>query len=366
MAIKTYKDQVIEHITFLRIEGFDVDELEVDTPKVVNCREIGQVSGRPRGEFFYITRSNKMQNGYIGLVTCYRGRNGEDKFKTYGLGPDAHESTPVILQKATEQQVKDDLQKYEVAAKRAYGFWLHSLTSGGSDYLEGKGVGSYGIRFRNNEYGRVAVIPMRDIDEKLWSYQLLNTKNKLFAKGARADSLFHFLKPITDGRPFGVAESYATAATVFELTGLPVVCIFSSIYFESSSLILRERYPNSKMILFADNDRHLANNIGVLKAQAAQAALKENVEIAIPDFGNIEPSKDASDWNDLLRLKGFNAAQEQLFQLVLEIQKALPIQEAHSGSENERLENKTPRPQWQKGLFPEKGTCGPRGLDPNW
>jgi phage/plasmid primase-like uncharacterized protein len=318
MAIKTYNDQVIEHINFLRAEGLNVDKLEVNPSKVVNCREIGQTSGRPRGEFFYITRSNKMQNGYIGLVTCYRGRNGEDKFKTYGLGPDAREGAPVILQKSTEQQIKEDPKRYEATAKRAYGFWINSSTSGRADYLDSKGVGSYGIRFRNNEYGRVAVIPMRDIDGKLWSYQLLNPKtdakpkNKHFATGPRADNLFHFLKPVIDGRSFGVAESYVTAATCLELTGLPMVCIFSSIYFESSCLILQERHPNSKMILFADNDRHLANNIGVLKAQKAQAALKENVLIAAPDFGIIAPSKDASDWNDLVRLQGVAEAKRQL------------------------------------------------------
>lgn len=312
MAIKTYNDQVIEHINFLRAEGLDVDELEVGSTRMIRCCEIGEKSGRPAGELVYKTMQNPMQNGCVGLVTVFRKNGVFNKFKTYGLGPDVRESAPIILLKSTEQQVEQDLQKYEVAAKRAYGFWLHSLPSGGSDYLEGKGVGSYGIRFRHNEYGRVAVIPMRDIDEKLWSYQLLNTKNKLFAKDARADNLFHFLKPATDGRSFGVAESYATAATVFELTGIPVVCIFSSIYFESSSLILRERYPNSRIILVSDNDRHLANNIGILKAQAAQAALKENVEIAIPDFGIIAPSKDASDWNDLVRLCGAVEAKKQL------------------------------------------------------
>lgn len=313
MAIKTYSDQVIEHINFLRVEGLDVDELEVGLAHFIRCREIGEKSGRPAGELAYKTMQNKMQNDrYVGLKTICRGKNGRVDFETYGLKP-CDESLSIILQKSPELQAKQDLQKYAAVAKKAYGVWINALTSGGSDYLDHKGVGSYGIRFKNNEHGRVAVIPMYDIDGKLWSYQWLNPKSKLFAKGARVHDLFHFLKPVVDGEPFGVAESYVTAATCVELIGLPMVCVFSSNYIKSGSLVLRERYPNSKIIFFADNDRHLKDkNIGVLKAQTAREALRENVDIAIPDFGNIQPSKDASDWNDLVRLCGAVEAKRQL------------------------------------------------------
>ncbi len=34
--------------------------------------------------------------------------------------------------------------------------------------------------------------------------------------------------------------------------------------------------------------------------------------MAKPDFGDLEPSKDASDWNDLVRLKGENEARDQI------------------------------------------------------
>jgi len=57
-----------------------------------------------------------------------------------------------------------------VAAKKAYGFWMHSNATGTSDYLDSKKVGYYGIRFRNNKYGKVAVVPMYDIDSRLIFY----------------------------------------------------------------------------------------------------------------------------------------------------------------------------------------------------
>lgn len=319
MAFLTYNEQEQAHINFLRAEGVDVDRLQVGTTDVIRCREVGQIDGRPHGELAYKTNSNELANGQLGLVTWCRGRNGPKNFSTYGAWP-IGEDASIFSKEAIAQQAERDLQEHENAARRAYGFWKHSLLTGGSDYLDRKGVGAYGICFRNDDkYGRVAVIPMRDIDGKLWSYQLLNptadasTPNKFFATGARVDNLFHFLRPVVDGEPFGVAESYVTAATCFELTGIPTVCVFSSNYLVSGSLILRERYASSKIILFADNDKHLGpKNIGLKKALEAKIALKDNVSIAVPDFGSIDASKDASDWNDLVRLKGVAEAKRQL------------------------------------------------------
>jgi len=34
--------------------------------------------------------------------------------------------------------------------------------------------------------------------------------------------------------------------------------------------------------------------------------------MANPDFGDLEPSKDVSDWKDLMWLKGFQFAKEQI------------------------------------------------------
>ena len=36
------------------------------------------------------------------------------------------------------------------------------------------------------------------------------------------------------------------------------------------------------------------------------------ISLLIPDFGNLEPSKEASDWNDLVRLKGKDEARQQI------------------------------------------------------
>ena len=70
------------------------------------------------------------------------------------------------------------------------------------------------------------------------------------------------------------------------------------------------------MIVFADNDRRIdakgLPNQGVLKAQEAKKIDQDRIVLSIPQFVDCEASKEASDWNDLIRLKGRDHAQAQI------------------------------------------------------
>jgi putative DNA primase/helicase len=192
-------------------------------------------------------------------------------------------------------------------------FWEYSDRTGESDYLRRKWVGYYGIRFRHNDYGRVAVIPLRDVDGKLWSYQLLNADGtKRVPKNVRVSGLFHILQPFVNGQSISLAESYVVAATCYETMGLPAVTAISSSNLERVAMILRNKYPNSRIIILADNDRHLEQNKGVQAACAARDRLGANCAVAIPDFEGFPATNDYSDWNDLVREKGNQAVRNIL------------------------------------------------------
>jgi len=312
--MQTYTQQVQSHIDFLRSNGLDVESLEVD--HIVRCCEIGKEN--PRGELAYRCSLNEMDKGYVGLVTWCRGTSGKEAtHKTYGMGPSGEAGEQSCV--ATSAHVKEEhTQEQKEAARRSYGFWENSSLSGLSSYLEERGVGAYGIRFRSSEeYGNVAVVPMLDEQGWLWSYQLLNADgSKRMPKGARTRGLFHALQKPVNGEAIGIAESYVTAATCFELSGVSTVCCFSSSNMLEAAQIIRKLYPRSPLVLFADNDRHLEfrglPNKGVLMASGATKAVEACAGIAAPDFGDLEPSKDVSDWNDLVRLRGFEFAKEQI------------------------------------------------------
>lgn len=158
---------------------------------------------------------------------------------------------------------------------------------------------------------------MYDVDGWLWNYQLLNPDgSKRDYKGGRIEGLFHSLGSLSDGLHVGVAESYVTAATCMENTGIACICCFGCNNIKHAITALADRYPKLRFTIFADNDRHLDQNQGVLKALESREIYPGRVSLAIPDFGVIEPSKEASDWNDLIRLKGEDVARSQMLEAV--------------------------------------------------
>lgn len=304
-------DQALSHLNWLRSLGFNIETLIIGN--WTKC--LGKDEASPTGAFAYRTYANELNDGNIGLLTLAKVHGQDYKHQTLptkGQSEDFFSRLSNSISFQQENTAEED-QKHQEASKKAYGFWQHSLSSGTSDYLTRKGVGSYSIKFRESEaYGKVAVIPMQDIESKLWSYQLLNPDGtKVFPPNSRTKGLFHTLAHLTDGAPFGIAESYVTAATCYELTGVPTVCAFTCHNLLTTATALNQKYPNSPIIFFADNDRHLDSNQGVLKAQEAIKAVKGRSVVAVPDFGDISPSKDATDWNDLLRLRGRDIVEGQ-------------------------------------------------------
>lgn len=311
--MKTYIEQVHEHLSFLRSYGFSIESFEFGVS--VRCHSVDHTEGR--GNLSYRSMCNQMNKGYVGIVTNCRDSTGaKHELKTYGLGPTSDSST-VLLPQVVEISKVNQNREHEEAARRAYGFWQRSSTTGSSDYLIRKKVGSYGIHFRNEKYGAVAVVPMKDENGWLWSYQLLNPDGtKRLPKGARTKGLFHILKQPIDGKPIGIAEGYVTAATCLELSGVSTVCCFSADNLPEVAILIRKMYPKSLIILFADNDRHLEekglSNQGLLMAQEAVDLLMTSIFVTAPEFGLAEPKKEASDWNDLVRLKGQDFAKNQM------------------------------------------------------
>lgn len=304
----TMKQQITSHLNFLISNGLDVNELEINAD-FVRCRTQGQIDGR--GELSYKTTQSLLKNGMVGLATWCRCQGGIIKtYKTYGLSEEENVTGMLSLR---EQYIPGDAE----SAKKSELFWEHSDCVGESDYLKRKAVGNYGIRFRNNAYGRVAVVPLRDGDGRLWSYQLLNSDGtKRVPKNIKVSGLFHILQPFVNGQPIALTESYVVAATCYEVMGLPAVTAISSSNLERVAMVLRNNYPNSRIIVLADNDRHLEVNKGVQAASLVKNRLRTNCIVAIPDFEGFPANSDHSDWNDLVREKGHPLVKDMLTKII--------------------------------------------------
>lgn len=323
MSILSFEDQITSHLNYLRQNGLDVDELFIG--KEVRCHSIGDQKDK-RKEYYYKTFKNPMnKSGYVGIVSCCRVPGGIKPFphRTYGLDGDPNNSSISVRpflpsHSSTCLDLDNDISDAWILN------WASAKEVGTSDYLISKGVRAYGVRFMENQkYGRVALVPAKDADGALHAIQYLNPNGvKRFPKGSKITGLFHLLGKPNAGQPIGIAESYVTAATCMELTSIPTVCAFNSDNLCNIAVTMRQLYPKNHLVIFADNDRHLTKNvadtvcfckenIGLFKAVNACDAVKDT-SLAVPDFLELLPDKNASDWNDLVRLKGQNVAKQQL------------------------------------------------------
>jgi phage/plasmid primase-like uncharacterized protein len=289
----TMEEQMASHLKFLKDQSVSVEELQIDAG-YVRCHSIDETDGR--GELCYWTKQNQLNNGMIGLISWCRGKGGKIKIhKTYGYPPNNTNSKNIN------------------EARRAEFFWQMSNSVGESEYLLKKGVGYHGIRFRSTEYGKIAIIPMRDINGKLLSYQILNSDGtKKFCKNTEIKGLFHILHTPIKNFPIGIAESYVTAASCFELTGVSMVTAFTANNLKEVAQTIRKKFPDNHIIIFGDNDRHLEENVGVRAAYEAKEKLGKASSVAIPKFDGYQCLKELSDWNDLVREIGIKQARLEL------------------------------------------------------
>jgi putative DNA primase/helicase len=128
---------------------------------------------------------------------------------------------------------------------------------------------------------------------------ILPDGKKRFLKGTAVAGCYHAI-----GKPNGkilIAEGFATGATLHEVTGNAVACAFSAGNLKPVTEALRRKYPNTVLIICADDDHATDGNPGLTNAvEAAQAV---NGFLAIPRFTETREDSD-TDFNDLARLAG--------------------------------------------------------------
>ncbi len=303
MRHMSFEQQMIKHLQFLKDAGLELTSLIIDSQDFIRSRATGVLG---RGEYAYKTVSRKLNNGLMGLLTWCRCENGEVyTCKTYGRTCNLEEMERFFSNKTFQIASQQVIIPLDTDSEKIKKFWELSSKHGVADYLQQKAVGSYRIRFRENQYGRVAVVPAVDVRDNLYGYQILNSNGtKVFAKRMQLKGAFHRLTKLADNAAIGMAESYVTAATCLELVHMPMVTAFTSNNLEHVAMALHECYPRSPLIIFADNDTHLGENKGMTNAVKAMERIKCGGLILAPQFTKGLQGQKYSDWNDLVRESG--------------------------------------------------------------
>ncbi|ADE14151.1 conserved hypothetical protein [Nitrosococcus halophilus Nc 4] len=270
-------------------------------------------------------------------------------------------------QKALAERIRADRKKAEAArrreaeraALRAQKMWAKCLPtdqSGTQDYLSRKGIQAHGVRFTPSG---ALVIPMMDIAGRIHGLQFILSRQahaKRIDKFQRDKEYWppglqkqgHFFQ--VGGVPNGVGvivEGYATGASIYEATGLPVFVAFDAHNLQPVALALAKRYKTVKWLIAADDDNfqkcrecklpvkvsdgddcphcgepHGKKNAGVDAAYATALAI--DGAVAVPRFEDQEGrwqafekrGKKTTDFNDLHLAEGLQSVRRQIEEII--------------------------------------------------
>ena len=258
---------------------------------------------------------------YCGMFGCWRRDIKIDWRSGNGKMPEGKELAELRRRwhEAEIQRKKEEAARHVRMATKAAAL-IKSLPEPKSHpYLKSKSVGAYGIRM-NSEND--IVIPLRDIDGVIWSYQTIDSVgDKLFMPGGKIRGCYHKIGN-RDG-PIVICEGYATGASIYEATGLDVACAMNCGNMFEVCKSIRRKFPGRLVIVAADDDRNTEGNPGITKGiEAANSILAKFVS---PEFPDSYEGK-GTDFNDLHNATSKSVVREQIF-AVTGYPSAIPIGE---------------------------------------
>lgn len=305
----------------IRDADIEVDALEIDTPKPVR-RHVVNGDREKRGWYWLFTKQIDGQSYITGAYGVYHGNDaGKQTIKIRRDGKavqiSADEKAAITArQKANMARLKAMREaEADRAALEAGKVWRAYEPTGTCDYLARKSVGAHGVRFAPSGAGTMAV-PMLDAAGKVWGVQLIRGKNRgrklekeYWPRGLAKQGHYHLLGGIPKGVVL-IAEGYATAATLHQATGLPVVVAFDAGNLLPVAEAIKKAYRGSRILVCADDDYLTEGNPGVKAAE--NAALAVDGGVAVPVFGEDRGGKKLTDYNDLAAMAGEPTVRAQI------------------------------------------------------
>jgi phage/plasmid primase-like uncharacterized protein len=204
---------------------------------------------------------------------------------------------------------RQEAEKHKKAAKEAQRIWSESedyKEEANHPYLRNKQVASHGLKVNQKGF---LILPLYDDNGMISSLQYIwDTGEKRYLSGSRKQGCYWWIGELGNAQKAFMAEGYATAASIYEATGLPVIIAFDSGNLVPVSKVIKQKHPKMELVIVADND---ASRAGEKAAQAAAEASGARV-ILIPEPG------DANDYAAAGKdLKGLLLGEEELEPLVI-------------------------------------------------
>lgn len=249
-------------------------------------------------------------------------RTQEEYTFTSSVKLSKHDKTAIAkqMEEASKRRDVEKIQGQLQAATLAEEFWNKATENPASEYLKRKQIKAlYGCKTSMGDDGRYLIVPMRDVDGKLWGYQEIKPDgSKKFGYRQKKTGNFHvipFIEALQDQSTIYIAEGFATAASIHEATNLAVVVAFDSGNLIHVAKALQSKYNDKAIVICGDDDRFNEKNAGRESAEeAARAVLGKTI---FPTFQN--PALKLTDFNDLAMLEGLGVVKNQILEVKPEL-----------------------------------------------
>lgn len=249
-------------------------------------------------------------------------RASEGKVNWTSTGAYQYDPAESIKQRALAAQKRWDREikaqdDYARIAKTLTGQWSKMPAAPDSHaYLSRKSVpAAAGVKL--DKYDNL-VIPLRNTAGELRTLQYIKpdgTKN-LKKDAEKTGNYFVVGGELSPQRPILYAEGYATAASLHQATGIPVVMTVDAGNMVTVSRNIKALYPDTAHIILGEDDFTKTDNKGLNKAREAAAAIDGTY--IIPQFTESERAQafagtgSFSDFNDIHSSRGLDAVRDQL------------------------------------------------------
>lgn len=222
-----------------------------------------------------------------GAFGNYRLNTGTLKWKSGGDRPALSAAEREALQRewrdAKERREGEQRQNERQAALDAAEMWKRAApASADHPYIVRKQIDQAPLK----QLGDQLLVPMYGADGYLWNIQRINGDGeKRFLRGGRVDDLFCFVGEFgPETHEAVIAEGYATAAAVFQATGIPTIAAFSAKNMLRVARLWNERRPDLAYTIFGDDDRATEETTGKNPGREAAiaAAMEIGAKVAFP------------------------------------------------------------------------------------
>ena len=191
------------------------------------------------------------------------------------------------------QAAEQERQRMQTeAASHARLLWeAASPADPGHAYLIAKQVQPHGLR----QSGGLLLVPLTDLDGLLWNVQTIAPDGaKRFQRHGRVTGLAARIGAFPPDDGLLICEGWATAATLHQESGLPVLAAMNCGNLKPVALAARNAWPDTAITICGDDDRFTDGNPGRTKANAAAVAI--GAKVTFPAF---RPDEPGTDFNDL-------------------------------------------------------------------